>query len=59
MIDYEKEMKFAAESPVLVQPDDGGFLVSIDGEPLNFIWQTEAQLRDMARKIAEALGEKH
>lgn len=48
----------ATVSAFAVEQRDGGVILSWGDDPLDFIWQSEAQTRDLIAKLTAALSVK-
>lgn len=51
-----KTTEEATETGFDVVREGGGILLSWSDDPLDYIWQSDAQIRDLVDKLAKALG---
>lgn len=47
----------ATNSAIRVMPKDGGYQLSWSDDPLDFIWQSSAQMDDLIARMNEAFAQ--
>ncbi len=54
-MDDTPDPKTATETAFRIEPEDGGYRLSWGDDPLDFVWQTKAQVYDLSKRLFCAL----